>query len=194
MNSALWYRLSFLFSPKVPLYLVFSWPPSLGKYQNYGNWVPWCLGELNWFFSKISTAIIAMRFYGIVKGKWTNNLIASQHYDIVRLLLLFKFILCLHRISPGSSHVLALTKAPGLAIDGIFWENIIHTLFHFINYSVSSFTYSIFFNFHYLFHYFMIDLFIDRLIYWFIYHSGLFILNFFISLFIYSFILYSCTY
>ena len=39
---------------------------------------------------------------------------------------------------------LALTKAPGLAIDGIFWENIVHTLFHFINYSVSSFTYSIF--------------------------------------------------
>ena len=41
---------------------------------------------------------------------------------------------------------IALTKAPGLAIDGIFWENIIHTLFHFINYSVSSFTYSIFFS------------------------------------------------
>ena len=41
---------------------------------------------------------------------------------------------------------LALTKAPGLAIYGIFWENIIHTLFQFINYSVSSFTYSIFFS------------------------------------------------
>ena len=67
-------------------------------------------------------------------------------------------------------HILALTKAPGLAIDGIFWENIIHTLFHFINYSVSSFTYSIFFNFHYLFHYFMIDWLID----WFIIQTYLF--------------------
>ena len=64
----------------------------------------------------------------------------------------------------------------------------LHTLFHFINYSVYSFTYSIFFSI------FIIYFIISWLIDWLIYHSGLFILNFFISLFIYSFILYSFTY
>ena len=94
----LWYRSPFLFSPKASSYLVFSWPPRL--YQNYGNWVSWPLGELDrisiwkWclfvcLFFAISTAIIPVRFI-IIKDKWINNLIVSQCYNIVRLLLLYK--------------------------------------------------------------------------------------------------------
>ena len=86
---------------------------------------------------------------------------------------------------------LALTKAPGLAIDGIFWENIIQTLFHFINYSVSSFTYSIFFSIFII--YFIISWFIYlsfRSIYFKFLYFNIYVFIYFIFIYLLVFYLY----
>ena len=80
---------------------------------------------------------------------------------------------------------LALTKAPGLAIDGIFWENK-YTLY-FISLIIPFLHLFHFFNFHYLFHYFMIDWLIDYLSFRPIYFKFLY---FIIYLFIYFIFIY----
>ena len=90
-RNAFMVSIAFHFSPKASSYLVFSWPPRLPKLWKLGTLTP-RRTRPNIFFCDLycEHTNVFLFFFIIIKDKWINNFIVSYHYDIARLLLLFK--------------------------------------------------------------------------------------------------------